>query len=168
PALIDLLLASDDVAWRAEDLLCHIAGTDAPTVGRDDGGAEARRRQRAAWAAWWRDRGDAVDLARVAGREPYRGLTVVAQVDTNKVWGADRAGRRRWTLEVPGGGPIEARMLPGGRVLIAENVSNKVTERDLKGNVLWELKVPDRTLSCQRLPGGNTFVATNSTVGEYT
>ncbi len=127
---------------------------------------EARRKRRDAWAAWLRDQGDRIDLARVPERPPHLGRTLVAQVDGNRVWEVDRTGRRLWTAEVSGG-PIEAFLLPNGRLLVAENNDKRVTERDLKGNVLWELWVPDRTLSCQRLPNGNTFVATNSTVGEY-
>src|SRR5205807_900035 len=53
-------------------------------------------------------------------------------------------------------------------LLIVENRAIKVTERDLQGKVLWSVDLPDAGLSCQRLPGGNTFVATNSTIAEYT
>jgi hypothetical protein len=161
PVLIALLEGPDEIAWSAEDLLWRIAGDAGPEIG--DGAAAQRR---AAWAAWWRERGERIDLARVPDRPPHHGLTIVAQVDANRVWEVDRTGKRRWTAEVSGG-PIEAQQLPNGRLLIAQNVDNRVTERDRQGNVLWELKVPDRTLSCQRLPNGNTFVVTNSTVGEY-
>jgi outer membrane protein assembly factor BamB len=45
-------------------------------------------------------------------------------------------------------------------VLLAEHGANKVTERDLKGKVLWEKEVGDGPLVVQRLVNGNTFIAT--------
>src|SRR5207237_3179595 len=56
--------------------------------------------------------------------------------------------------------PIDARLLPGGRVLVAEHGANRVTERDRKGNILWEHRVNSQPVVCQRLPNGNTFIAT--------
>jgi outer membrane protein assembly factor BamB len=65
-------------------------------------------------------------------------------------------------------GPIDAQALPGGRVLIAEHQGQRVTERDLKGNVLWEKKVSGNPIACQRLSNGNTFIATYNGVLEVT
>ncbi len=47
----------------------------------------------------------------------------------------DRHGKRRWIVE-NAGGPIDAWYLPGNRVLIAEWGGNRISERDLKGNVV--------------------------------
>ena len=43
-------------------------------------------------------------------------------------------------------------------MLIAEYNGHRVTERDLKGNVLWQRQV-QTPVACQRLPNGNTFIA---------
>jgi outer membrane protein assembly factor BamB len=48
--------------------------------------------------------------------------------------------------------------LSSDHVLIAEQNSNRVTERDLSGKVLWERSVP-MAFQCQRLRNGNTFMA---------
>ena len=46
-------------------------------------------------------------------------------------------GKTRW--EITGVmNPMDAQVLPGNRVLIAEFGANRVTERNLKGEILWE------------------------------
>jgi outer membrane protein assembly factor BamB len=54
--------------------------------------------------------------------------------------------------------PLDAQVLPGNRVLIAEFHGMQVTERDFQGTILWRKQVT-MPLSCQRLPNGNTFIA---------
>src|SRR5262249_37550656 len=58
--------------------------------------------------------------------------------------------------------------LPGGRVLVAEHGANRVTERDRKGNILWQHGLTSQPVSCQRLPNGNTFIATYQELLEVT
>jgi outer membrane protein assembly factor BamB len=56
-------------------------------------------------------------------------------------------------------GPLDAVVLANQHVLVAER--NRVTERDLRGKVVWQKEV-DQPFSVQRLPNGNTFIsATN-------
>src|SRR5262249_4528775 len=137
PALIELLDRGPfDLACQAEALLAQLAGDRAPTVplGSEE---SARRRCRAAWDAWWRDRGGQVDLARLELDSRVLGLRLVVANGgyggAGAVWeyGADR--RQRWQLKNLGG-PFDARVLPGGRLLLAEYNLRRVTERDLKGN----------------------------------
>ena len=54
--------------------------------------------------------------------------------------------------------PLDAQLLPGPRVLVAEHGANKVTERDSLGNILWAKGI-DEPLVCQRLANGNTLIA---------
>src|SRR5262249_29405239 len=42
-----------------------------------------------------------------------------------------------------------------------------VSERDFKGNLLWECSVPGQPLGVQRLPTGNTFVVLQHLLLEY-
>jgi outer membrane protein assembly factor BamB len=65
-------------------------------------------------------------------------------------------------------GNAELVVLPGGRVLVAENQAQRVTERDLKGNILWQKQILQNPIACQRLPNGNTFIATYQSVMEVT
>ena len=58
------------------------------------------------------------------------------------------------------------RVLPGKRVLIAEQNGRRVTERDFNGKVIWEHQIDDGPVSVMRLANGNTFIATMSRVLE--
>ena len=63
--------------------------------------------------------------------------------------------------------PVDAVVLPGNRVLIAEYSGNKVTERDFSGKVLWEKTgLPGNPVNVQRLQNGNTFIATTGGILE--
>ncbi len=160
-ALIALLAAdSPGLRWQAEDVLFRLAGERAPAaegVTDDDAG---RRKWRDAWAGWWSRHGDAVDLARLPERAPFRNLTVVPEMHANKVWEFGPDGKVRWELKGDLKTPIDAQVLPGGRVLVAELNGGRVSERDAKGRVLWQHAVTT-PIACQRLPNGNTFIATN-------
>jgi hypothetical protein len=168
PVLVALLTdAPLTLCWQAEEQLFRIAGEKAPLVSVGDGAADARKKSRDAWAAWWRDQGAQVDLSLVEDRQRQLGLTVIAELDSNKVWECGPDGKPRWKLENLQG-PIDAHVLPGGRVLVAENQAQRVTERDLKGNILWEKHINQNPIACQRLPNGNTFIATYQSVMEVT
>jgi outer membrane protein assembly factor BamB len=160
PVLVALLEeAPAELCWHAENLLLRLAGEQAPVGWPGDASAEARHNWRSAWAAWWREHGPTVDLARLEQGPPFLGLTVIAQMDLGQVWECDRAGNPRWMLEKLQG-PLDAQVLPGGRVLVAEHHGRRVTERDLSGKVLWEKRLEHGPVACQRLPNGNTFIAT--------
>jgi hypothetical protein len=99
------------------------------------------------------------------------GLTLIACYNgygaNGKLWEQDREGKIRWEIK-DAKGPIDAQVLPGNRVLVAENTGSRVCERSFDGKILWELGVENnqRPVSCQRLPNGNTLLATNETVYE--
>jgi outer membrane protein assembly factor BamB len=62
--------------------------------------------------------------------------------------------------------PVDAQVLSGDRVLIAEYSTHRITERTTKGEIVWEKTLPAATASlvigAQRLANGNTFVATRT------
>jgi len=136
----------------------RLAGEQAPSLPSGDDMA-ARQKRRDAWSLWWNEKGAAINLARLNELPPYLGITLVPEMHANKVWESNREGKVLWQLD----GlqcPIDAQVLPGGRVLVAELNGHKVTERDRSGKVLWEHSV--RTpIACQRLANGSTFIGTN-------
>src|SRR5262249_48331108 len=67
-------------------------------------------------------------------------------------------GKIRWEIRELAG-PNDVQLLPGGRVLVAERNGGKVSERDRQGKVIWQFNASS-PISCQRLPSGNTLVAT--------
>jgi HEAT repeat protein len=165
PTLISLVGDGPlDLAWQAEEVLIRLAGDEAPAAA---GRGDDRRKARDAWLAWWRDKGDAVDLARFDDGQRLLGLTLAIEYNTGRVWECGPDGKPR--LDIRGlAGPMEAQILPGGRVLIAESNNRTVSVRDFKGAVLWS-KVLDNgePTGAQRLPNGNIFVSTYGTALEY-
>jgi hypothetical protein len=165
PVLIDLLgQLPREQSWQAEDILLRLAGDKAPEapLGAD---APSRENSRKAWADWWRDNGAAVDLARL-DKPTSLGYTLILLLDAGRVVELDRQKKPRWQID----GlqfPLDVQLLSGNRVLVAEHGANRVTERDLKGKIIWERPV-DAPIVAQRLPNGNTFIASNGQLLEVT
>jgi HEAT repeat protein len=168
PVLIDLVrdLPARD-AWQAEGALRRVAGEDAPrlAVDRDTPGPKVRD----AWRAWYARQGKGLDLAKLDLSPRLLGYTLLCQMDqrgtTGRVMemGPDKAVK--WEI----GGlryPVDAQVIRPDRVLIAEYLNRRVSERDFKGNIIWEKQV-DLPIACERLPNGNTFVATRRQLVVY-
>jgi hypothetical protein len=164
PVLIDLLAQLPQTgAWQAEDLLLRLAGEQAPLIdlGHDDA---AHRQCREAWLVWWREHGAQADLTRLDATSRPFGYTLLVLLDEGKVLELDHEDKPR--LEISGLKlPLDAQMLPGDRVLIAEHAGDRVTERNRRGEILWERKVHE-PLMAQRLRNGNTFIATQQRLVE--
>ncbi len=163
PVLIDLLAdASAEQAGTIEDTLYSLAGDKGPSS--VVGFAEIDRERRVkSWQAWWKDHGSELKLDRVDVRNRHLGYTLLVQYGTTNgsVRELDRAGKVRWQIDNLAY-PLDAQVLPGERVLICEYRARKVTERNLKGQVLFCYDCNTFPLSARRLPGGNTFVVTRS------
>jgi hypothetical protein len=172
PVLLTMLdEAPASVGRRAEEVLFQLAAETAPSVSLGVADTASRKRCREAWSAWWNVQGDKVDLARLHVAGAPLGLTLYALYDSvtgdGRVLLTTADGKTRW--EIDGlQGPNDARLLPGGRVLIAERNVGRVTERDTTGRILWEKRVEAGALSAQRLPGGNTLIASWTQVLEVT
>jgi hypothetical protein len=160
PVLIDLLgELPRRHAWIAQDVLLRLA-EDADGLPPTLDGRHAMKDVVAAWRTWWRASQARLDLARLARPEREAGYTLIAHA-TNGLngsvaeYGPD--GKRHW--EVDGlRSPVDAEYLGRNRILVAEYYSRRVTERDTEGNILWE-KAAVMPIGCQRLPGGDTFIA---------
>ncbi|HYT90372.1 MAG TPA: hypothetical protein VEL76_16820 [Gemmataceae bacterium] len=161
PVLIDLLaqLPPGDV-WRVEEALRAVAGDNGPpvVVYRDKPASPVRD----AWAAWWHKHAATVDLAKLDHGPRLLGYTLVTYMEmkgsAGHVLEVDREGKVRWDI----GDlryPVDAQLVGSDRVLVAEYLGRRVTERDLQGKILWERQV-DLPIACQRLPGEQTFIAT--------
>jgi HEAT repeat protein len=174
PVLISLL--NDPQApwtWQIEEALQRLAADKAPPL-PPVADVKAREKMIAAWSAWWEAQGPRVPLERLTQGEINLGLFTIVEYDNfvgggqGQVWECGRDGKARWKITGLMG-PMDAQVLPGGRVLIAENSGQRVTERDLKGNVKWTYTIPGgNPIACQRLPNGNTFIATYNQVMEVT
>jgi len=165
PVLIGMLgELPEGQAWQVVDFLCLLAEDQAPTesVGSD---LSSRQKCRDAWAGWWAKHGRKVDLAKLDRAAPLLGYTMVILLDRNLIMELGADGKTpRWKIEDVQF-PLDAQVLPGGRVLVAEQQGNRVTERTTKGEVKWEKQI-DGPLMAQRLPNGNTFIATRTQLVE--
>ncbi|HVS39600.1 MAG TPA: HEAT repeat domain-containing protein [Gemmataceae bacterium] len=160
PALIDLLDQLPRLECsRVEEVLNRIAddktGPAPPPAALDP---DARRKYRDAWKAWWIAGGMKADADRLADAARTNGYTLVILLDQNRVLELDRANHPRLDVSQLNF-PLDAQLLPNDHILAAEHNGNRVTERDAAGKVVWEKEV-DLPLVAQRLPNGNTFIAT--------
>jgi len=164
PVLIDLLGTLPRARHAPiEELLYRLAEDKAPDGLAGDDEA-ARKKYRDAWADWWKAHGDKADLAKLAEAGRFLGYTMLVLLDAGRILEVDVDGKTRWQID----GlefPLDAQRLPGDRVLVAEYNGGRVTERDRKGNILWEKRVQE-PLAAQRLANGNTFIATRSEILE--
>ena len=151
-------------AGQIHDFLSPLAGELAPQ-GPDDT-AEARKKSSADWATWWKQNAAKADLARLSTPEhQFLGYTVISDINSNRIIELGRDRKPRWTITGVNS-PVDALALSNNRVLIAEHSANLVTERDLKGNVIWRKNVNGNPHNLQRLPNGHTLIATNVQVVE--
>lgn len=159
PVLINLLAElPPGQAQRAECVLVDLAQGEAPQValGHDEA---SRARCRDAWLAWWRSHNSGLDLNRIEGG-PLLGYTMLVLLDQGRILELDPDDKVQWQMDGLDF-PLDAQALPGGRILVAEHNGHRVTERNRRGEVLWEKKV-EGPLVAQRLRNGNTFIATQA------
>lgn len=154
--LIDLLpFLSTEECDQAEETLYQLAGDSTPEMPQGDE-SDAKTKHRDAWISWWKINNSRVNLSRLRG-PTLLDYTVICDNFGGRVFEIDRRGKQRWSI---GGlrNPIDAVVLPGNRVLIADSVADCVTERDFQGRILWQKQIAS-PVNAQRLPNGNTFIA---------
>ena len=160
-----------DLAAQAEEFLSRVAGEVGP---KDLPEGDANRRKRSAeWASWAQTAmSNPAVFSQMAnatrgrvgpasgGR--LRGFTLLVQPQENTVTALSPDGKQRWALnglETP----MDAQVLANQHILVAE--TNRVTERDMSGTVLWKMEGIS-PVSIQRLPNGNTFIPCNDMIIE--
>lgn len=161
PVLIDLL---GDLPFeqgtQAELYLRSLAGDSAPGLFLS-ADPTVRQKVREAWGGWWKESSAIVDMTRPTRGPRQLGYTVVVSSDYNRVFEVGMDGKVRWTME----GlqyPRDAQVLPGDRVLVAEQGMNRVSEWTQKREVVWQKQLNAPPVSCARLSNGNTFIAMNN------
>jgi hypothetical protein len=143
-------------------LLERLAGDTMPPVvyGPD---ADSHRKYREAWVAWWKDHQAGIDPARLERASRLEGSTLVVMFEMGVMEDLDPNNRARWKIEGLQR-PLDAQLLPGEkRVLVAEYDASRVSERNLKGEIVWQKTAPipgQGPLAAQRLPDGHTFITT--------
>lgn len=178
PVLIELLAELPLMeAEQVESMLLQLAGDAAPKgslADHSESGTAARGKYRDAWAEWWKQHGDGLDMAKAELSTKWRGYTLAVCMTTMRGRGVrssgclvefDALGHARWQMK----GllyPVDAQVLDEKRVLVTEYSPGQVTERNHNGDVLRRINVPDFPLEARRLPNGNTLITTRSRVFE--
>lgn len=174
PVMVDLLgELPPSQLWPIEEALLRLAGDKAPAVslGSDP---SARKTCRDAWSKWLTDNAKTVDMAKLVQDNVLLGYTMVVLQNniiapgrnaTGEIFELDVKNNVRWKFEVPTY-PVDAQVISGNRVLVAEYQGGRVTERDLKGEIKWEYACGGNPFAVQRLPNGNTFIAMQSRLVE--
>lgn len=168
PVMVDLLAdLPPEQLWQVEEVLVRLAGDKTPAVSLGTSPA-SRKIARDAWKGWLDKNAASIDLAKLQQPEALLGYTLLVQQTINRIGvGGRRLGgevieldankKPRWRFGVPTY-PVAAQYVGRDRVLIAEYQAGRVTERDLKGNVVWEKAAGGNPIGVQRLTNGNTFI----------
>ena len=149
-----------DRVENALDLLYRAAGDNAPAaLYQGKPGAESVQRSLDEMVSTGASQ---LDLAKNFAHTEL-GYTVISSAGLkantkNKIFELDQKHALRWEFDGPRY-PIDLQILRNNRLLIAEYFDRRVTERDFKGNILWQVAVA-MPIACQRLPNGHTFIAT--------
>jgi HEAT repeat protein len=180
PALATLLDEKDTfIAWQAEELLHYVAGEDSPESTVGAGGAEAGKKCREAWDAWWKKNEAKVDLAQLERETRRPGLILLCSVTSGngpkilakqnyRLWLCGCDGKQRWQM-LDLGDPRDVQLLPENRLLLVDPSTSQVVERDLEGKAVWQKPVNQgELLGCRRLANGNTRVLTTNGFLELT
>lgn len=165
PAGVPLLIKalSDSPAERVEtalDLLYRIAGEKAPS--EPYRGKANAPQFTAAWQKWYDAQKEKLDLPKLMARTEL-GFTVITTTGLkanvkNRIFEVGPDKTVRWEFDGPRT-PLDVQVIGPNRLLLCEYSDRRVTERDFKGNVLWQHAV-NLPIACQRLPNGYTFIAT--------
>jgi HEAT repeat protein len=165
PALIELLgTAPPAWLWQVDEQLARVAGGCPPVVPAANASAELRKKSMTAWTSWWLLNENKIDLAGAQRNQGFVGAYTIVEFDTQqgnrqgRIWECGRDGRQRWEVTNLGGA-MDGQVLPNGRLLISESSFSRVSERDLKGNIVWTVPTPSPPVAVLRLPNGNTFIA---------
>jgi hypothetical protein len=154
---------SGDERVAVEDALGRLAGDAAPDTPGGDNPEDAKKR-RDLWLAWWAGNRTKIDLRRLH-REGMLGYTLCVLFEGSvRVTELGRDNKPLWAIKGLSNA-VDAHIIGGNRILIAEHGVNRVAEWTFGGKVVWEHKVA-QPIRAQRLGNDNTFITTMSAVME--
>jgi HEAT repeat protein len=170
PALIDLLgEMSITEAEPAEEYLQRLAGDRAPTNIPSGDDNSSRKKRKEGWAAWWKANSERIHLVErypPNGSERYLGHVLLVLANSGEIMELDRDRKVRWQLNGLMN-PRDVEVIGNDRVLVAEWGSQRVTERNRKGDIIWQKQTQGSfPMAVQRLRNGHTFIACNNKLME--
>ncbi len=86
------------------------------------------------------------------------GITLVSDLDESRVVEFNPDGKIVWTFKDLDGGPLDAKWLPSGNLLVCEE-GGRVREVTREGKTVWEMKGLSLPYSAEKLESGNYLIA---------
>jgi HEAT repeat protein len=171
PVIIDAIGAMPpEQSEQAEEYMRRVAAERPPLD--LPAGDDNRGKRKAAWETWWKANSAKVALVDrypPTGYTRYLGYTLLVQPNNNQIVELGPDMKERWKMT---GllNPQDVQALPGDRFLVAEFGGQRVTERNLKGDVLWSKTVANPLnqgpQEAQRLGNGNTLIVCRNLILE--
>src|SRR5262249_129480 len=112
------------------------------------------------WDKWWNaHKAQVVMVDRFTPeiRRRFLGYTLLIQSNNNQIVELDQKRQVRWTMTGLMS-PWDAHFINNNRILVAEYNGQKVTERNLKGDILWSKQLNFYPMQAERLKNGQTFI----------
>lgn len=168
PQLISLLSKLPrEKMEQVEQFLVQLAGETAPNSSWET--VESREKSLRQWRDWWDKAGPALVIKpNLFDQKNPKNFLVTEAYDPKSRFGRvflmNPKGKVLWEVGNLSS-PADARLLGSSRVLMCEAGTNRVTERDLKGTILWE-KPASAPFAVQRNSNGNTFIACRNSLLE--
>jgi PQQ-like domain len=159
-----------EIGWRAEEILVRLAGEKGPTASFS-GDRSAKDKAATEWLTWWKANEKDVDLAKLDEIERTLGYTLLVEMDIRGIGGRLREigpdGKNRWEITNVQF-PTDAIVLPGNRVIVAEQNNNRISERDTSknGQEIWGTTF-NQPVGLQKLPNGNLIVVGRNQMVEW-
>jgi hypothetical protein len=156
--------------WQLEDLLLQVAGSH-PKDGRFLKSPESLTKTRDAWLAWWKEKGQAIDLTKVEYKQRVAGFTDILELDANfggpgRIVSLGHDLKERWRITGING-PTDARVAPNGHVFVVESGSNRVVERGTNGAVFNTRNIYQQPVNVNVLPDGGQVVVCRNNVFQF-
>jgi len=164
PILIELMTKVPAEKAEAIDQTLRVIAKDKSPESKNDSKMDA-----AAWNTWWQKEGNQLVLTPgLKNQEALKNFLVVDSFNQEKKSGRvfliNPSGKILWEIANLSN-PTDALLLPNNKILITEQGANRITERDIKGNISWEKSATNPFLS-QRLSNGNIFIASRNKIVE--
>lgn len=164
--------------WQAEDYLLQLAGKDAPSA-QFKRTKESLTKAQDVWKKWWDGAREKTDLAKFKYAERITGKTVLVMWDNTygnagQVVELGPDMKERWKIS----GlmtPNDVLFLPNNQVMISEMNANRVTIRDMSGQIVASRTLSGagrkiaggQPISLQMLDNGNIFIGCRNGVFEF-
>lgn len=159
PVLIQLVAdLPPETSSTAEDYLIRLSRDKSPENLPE--GEKGQKDRAVAWGKWWDDNLKTtvmLDKNAQEAKQRYLGHVLLIQPNNNQITELDK--NKKTVMTMTGLlNPWDAQYLSGNKILVTEFNGMRVTERDLKGKLLWEMRLPWYPVSAERQRNGDTFI----------